>query len=330
MFDLEFAYSELFWLLLLLPIMLIVYLLRINDHQANLKLSSNRLLPSGSNIKAYLRHSLFALRLLALAALVVAMARPQSSSSWQDVTTEGIDIVIALDISGSMLAEDFEPNRLEAAKIVAQDFIEGRPNDRIGLVVYSGESFTQCPLTTDHSVLKNLFMQIKNGMIEDGTAIGLGLANSVTRLKDSDAKSKVVILLTDGINNRGSIPPVTAAEIAKAFDVRVYTIGMGTYGTAPMPFQNPFGGTHYQNVEVKIDEATLEEIASLTGGKYFRATDNQKLGEIYSEIDKLEKSRIEVTEYRKKKEEFAPWILLAGALLALEFLLRNTYLRSVF
>jgi Ca-activated chloride channel family protein len=306
------------------------YVLQHAKVHAHLKISGQQLLPRTKSIKLYLRHSLFALRMLSLAALVVAMARPQSSSSWQDVSTEGIDIVLALDISGSMLAEDFEPNRLEAAKIVAQDFIEGRPNDRIGLVVYSGESFTQCPLTTDHSVLKNLFMQIKNGMIEDGTAIGLGLANAVTRLKDSDAKSKVVILLTDGINNRGSIPPITAAEIAKAFDVRVYTIGMGTYGTAPMPFQHPYGGTHYQNVEVKIDENTLTEIASLTGGKYFRATDNEKLSEIYSEIDQLEKSKIEVTEYRKKKEEYTPWLVIALSLLGLEFLLRNTYFKSVF
>ncbi len=330
MFEVDFAYQEIFWLLLLLPLLVVVYLLRLKDQQAKLSISSFRLLPNKGSIKLYLRHSLIMFRLLALAALVVAMARPQSSSSWQDVSTEGIDIVIALDISGSMLAEDFQPNRLEAAKVVAQEFIEGRPNDRIGLVVYSGESFTQCPLTTDHSVLKNLFMQIKNGMIEDGTAIGLGLANSVTRLKDSDAKSKVVILLTDGINNRGSIPPITAAEIAKAFDVRVYTIGMGSYGSAPMPFQHPYGGTHYQNVEVKIDEETLTEIASLTGGQYFRATDNQKLEDIYAEIDKLEKSKIEVTEYRKKKEEFAPWLIIAGVLLGIEFLLRNTYFRSAF
>ena len=326
--EIEFAYQNLLWLLLLIPVLVIIYLLRLKSQQASLKMSSLSMLPEAQSLKTYLRHGLFTLRMLALAALVLAMARPQSSSSWQDVSTEGIDIVLALDISGSMLAEDFDPNRLEAAKVVAQDFISGRPNDRVGLVIYSGESFTQCPLTTDHAVLKNLFMQIKNGMIQDGTAIGLGLANAVTRLKDSDAKSKVVILLTDGINNRGSIPPITAAEIAKAFDVRVYTIGMGTYGTAPMPFQHPYGGTHYQNVEVKIDETTLQEIADLTGGQYFRATDNDKLESIYTEIDSLEKSKIEVTEYRKKKEEFTPWIILALALLGLEFLLSHTYFKS--
>jgi Ca-activated chloride channel family protein len=330
MSNIEFANPEFFWLLLTLAPIIAFYILRFNSKHAQVRLSSLSGLQSHSKgLKYWLKHGFFFLKLLALGLIVTALARPQSSSSWQDVTTEGIDIVIALDISTSMLAEDFSPNRLQAAKNVAMEFIEGRPNDRIGLVVYSGESFTQCPLTTDHDVLKNLFLEIKNGMIEDGTAIGLGLANSVNRLKDSEAKSKVVILLTDGINNSGSIPPLTAAEIAKAFDVRVYTIGMGTYGQAPMPFRSPFGGITYQNVDVQIDEESLQEIASITEGQYFRATDNKKLEEIYAEIDQMEKSKIEVTEYKKKKEEYYPWLLSGILLLVIDFGVQKTYLRSV-
>ncbi len=328
--DIEFVNPELLWLLLIIPLISLWYALQFNSKFATIKSSSLKSFgSSGKGLKYWIKHGLFALKMIAIALILVAFSRPQSSSSWQDITTEGIDIIIAVDISGSMLAEDFSPNRLQAAKEVAMNFIEGRPNDRMGLVVYSGESFTQCPLTTDHDVLKNLFLEIKNGMIEDGTAIGLGLANAVNRLKDSEAKSKVVILLTDGINNRGSIPPLTAAEIAKAFDVRVYTIGMGSYGSAPMPFRSPFGGITYQNVEVKIDEESLQEIASLTDGKYFRATDNQKLEDIYAEIDQMEKSKIEVTEYRKKKEEYYPWLLIGLLFLVLEFILQKTYLRSV-
>jgi Ca-activated chloride channel family protein len=330
MADIEFAHKDFFWLLTLIPLCLAWYILFLNKRRPSINLSTaTRVKSFGANWKVYLRHSIFTLRMLALAALIVAMARPQSSSSWQDVTTEGIDIIIAMDISGSMLAEDLKPNRIEASKKIAMDFIDGRPTDRIGLVVYSGESFTQCPLTTDHSVLKNLFAEIKNGMIEDGTAIGLGLANAVSRLKDSEAKSKVVILLTDGVNNRGDIPPLTAAEIAKAFKIRVYTIGVGAYGQAPFPFQTPFGGTVYQNVDVKIDEALMQDIARTTGGKYFRATNNESLKSIYQEIDEMEKSKIEVTEFRKKKEEFKPWLLVALALLAFEFLFRITIFRGI-
>jgi len=250
--------------------------------------------------------------------------RPQSSSSWQDVKTEGIDIVIAMDISGSMLARDFDPDRLEASKNVAAEFIRNRPNDRIGLVVYSGESFTQCPLTTDHDKLINLFDELKNGMIKDGTAIGMGLANAVNRLKDSDAKSKVVILLTDGENNVGSIPPITAAEIAATFGVKVYTIGVGTKGQAPMPVSDMFGRRRYQMMDVNIDEETLEEIADLTGGSYFRATDEKSLAQIYAQIDNMEKTIIEETQYEKKYEEFFPLALAALGLLLLEVLLRRT------
>lgn len=236
--------------------------------------------------------------------------------------------MLAMDISGSMLAQDLKPNRLEAAKDVAASFINGRPNDNIGLVVFSAESFTQCPLTTDHTVLLNLFKDIQSGMIEDGTAIGLGLANAVSRIKDSQAKSKVIILLTDGSNNAGEVAPVTAAEIAKTFGVRVYTIGVGTKGMAPYPFQTAFG-VQYQNIPVEIDEATLKQIASTTGGQYFRATDNASLKEIYSEIDQMEKTKISVREYSKKQEEYKNWALLAFALLLAELLLRNTLLRNI-
>jgi len=252
----------------------------------------------------------------------------QSSTSWQNVITEGIDIVIAIDISGSMLAEDFKPNRLEASKEVADEFISKRPNDRIGLVVFSGESFTQCPLTTDHAILRNLFKDIKSGMIEDGTAIGMGLATGVNRLETSEAKSKVIILLTDGVNNSGLISPATAAEIAKSFGIRVYTIGVGTQGTAPYPFQTPYG-IKYQQIQVKIDEVMLKEISDLTGGQYFRAVNKSSLEDIYEEIDKLEKSKIEVTEFKKKTERFLPFAIFAGILVLLELLFRNTLFRSI-
>jgi Ca-activated chloride channel family protein len=326
--EIEFAHPEFMWLLPGLIFPLAWYIWRHERMQPSLRLPSLGFFDAVSSTSlVWLRHTAFSLRLIALGLMMVALARPQSSSSWQDISTEGIDIIISLDISGSMLAEDLKPNRLEAAKEVAMNFISQRHTDRIGLVVYSGESFTQCPLTTDHSVLKNLFAQIKNGMIEDGTAIGLGLATAVSRLKESEAKSKVVILLTDGVNNRGAIPPITAAEIAKAFGIRVYTIGVGTNGQAPYPVQTPFG-KQYQYEEVKIDEAMMKEISRLTGGRYFRATDNKSLEDIYREIDELEKSKIEVTEFRKKSEEYFPWLLAASTLILLEFLLRKTLLKS--
>jgi Ca-activated chloride channel family protein len=243
--------------------------------------------------------------------------------------TEGIDIVISMDISGSMLAQDLKPDRLEASKNVAMNFISGRPNDRIGLVIFSGESFTQCPLTTDHQVLQNLFANVKSGMVEDGTAIGMGLATAVNRLKESEAISKVIILLTDGVNNQGSVAPLTAAKIAQKFGIRVYTIGVGTKGYAPYPFKTPFGTTVYQDVEVQIDEETLQNIASVTNGQYFRATSNKALESIYREIDQLERSKIEIKEYHKKKEEFFPLALLALTLLIIEFALRHTIFRSI-
>ena len=328
--DIQFANPELFVLFAIIPILVLAYVLRLKDNKASIRLSTlSSIDASEDKLMIILRHTPFGLSILAFSFIIISLARPQSSLSWQDVTTEGIDIVLAMDISGSMLAEDLKPNRLEASKAVAQDFIAGRPSDRIGLVTFSGESFTQSPLTTDHSVLKNLFKDVKNGMIEDGTAIGMGLATSVNRLRDSDAKSKVVILLTDGSNNSGSVPPMTAAEIAREFGVRVYTIGVGTNGKAPFPYQNAFGQISYQSVEVKIDEKTMQEIANLTGGQYFRATNNRSLEAIYKEIDELEKSKIEVTEYRKKKEEFFPFALIAAIFLLMEFGLKNTFLRTI-
>lgn len=333
MFDLnniEFANKEVFWLFALIPLLITWYIYQLNRSRPIIKHSNiTRFDTEKFNIKLWLRHYPILFRSLAFSALIVALARPQSSMSYEDIVTEGIDIVIALDISGSMLAEDFKPNRLKAAKKVAMDFVSERPNDRIGLVVYSGESFTQCPLTIDHDVLLNLFQEIQNGMIEDGTAIGDGLATAVNRLKESEAKSKVVILLTDGQQTAGSIPPLTAGEIAKQFGIRVYTIGVGTIGEAPYPFKTPFGTTQYQNIPVKIDEKTLKGIADITGGAYFRATDNQKLEEIYAEIDEMEKTKIEVTQYRRKSEKFLPWALLAAFFLLTEFTLSNTYFRSI-
>lgn len=330
MADITFKNPELLWLALVLLPMIAYYVFLQRKNQVEFRFSNVGVAKAAeSNLKSKLIHLPFVLRCLAVALLIVVLARPQSTSSWQDVTTEGIDIVMALDISGSMKAEDFKPNRLEAAKKVAKKFIQQRPNDRLGLVVFAGESFTQCPLTTDHSVILNLFNDVESGMLQDGTAIGMGLATSVKRLKESEAISKVVILLTDGDNNSGSIAPATAAEIAKEFGVRVYTIGVGTRGTAPMPFTDPFGRTRYQDMEVKINEELLTRIADMTDGKYFRATDNESLEQVYQEIDELEKSKIDVTEYRKRKEEFLPFAIAALLLLALEVLLKNTLLRSI-
>lgn len=326
--SIEFANPFFLWMLILIPGMVAWYIWRGQQLYGHLSVSAVKgfSLP-GKRIIPRLRHSGIVLRSLAVAALILALARPQSSLSWQNTTTEGIDIVIASDISGSMLAEDFQPNRLEAGKNIAIDFIKERPNDRIGLVIFSGESFTQCPLTIDHDVLVNLYKDIHYGMIDDGTAIGMGLATAVNRLKDSQAKSKVVILLTDGSNNMGSIPPITAAEIAKQFNIRVYTVGIGTKGFAPYPVQTPMG-IQYQRMPVDVDEGTLTQIANITGGKYFRATDNNKLKSIYEQIDKLEKAKIDVTEYHKKTELFLPFALIALFLMVLEFALKNTILKG--
>ena len=325
-----FANPTYLYLLLLLIPMIGWYIWKLCKSQASLQVSSSEAFdaPGATSWKVYLRHVPFALRMAAIAVLIIILARPQSTNSWQNTSTEGIDIVMAMDISSSMLAQDFKPNRLEASKDVAASFINGRPNDNIGVVVFAAESFTQCPLTTDHTVLLNLFKDIQPGIIQDGTAIGLGLANAVSRIKDSQAKSKVIILLTDGVNNAGEIAPVTAAEIAKTFGIRVYAIGVGTQGTAPYPFQTAFG-VQYQDIPVEIDEPTLKQIASTTGGQYFRATDNSSLKEIYSEIDKMEKTKISVQQYIKKQEEYKNWALLLFALLLVEILLRNTLLRNI-
>jgi len=325
----SFKNPEFFYLLLLLLPMIGWYIWQQKKLGASIQFSSNMgFARIPKSWKYYLRHSVFVLQMLSLSLLVVALARPQSSNSWSNVTTKGIDIVIALDISSSMLAMDFRPNRIEAAKDIAIQFISGRTTDRIGLVVFSGESFTQSPLTTDRATVINLFKGIESGMIEDGTAIGNGLATAVSRLKDSKAISKVVILLTDGENNRGEIAPITAAELAKTFGIRVYTVGIGTIGMAPYPIQTPYG-VQIQDVEVKIDEVTMEKIAAITDGKYFRATNNNKLAEIYQEIDKLEKSKIDVKEYSKKQEEYLNYAIVGALVLMLGMFLKTTIFRNI-
>ena len=327
--NIEFANPKLLWRLLLVPLTIIWYILRHKKQEASVNFSDLKgMVKLPKTWKAYLRHLLFALKMAALALLIVALARPQSSSTNSTSNIEGIDIVMAMDVSGSMLARDLKPDRLTAAKNVASDFVKDRSGDRMGLVIFSGESFTQVPLTTDHGVMLNMLAEMKNGLIEDGTAIGDGLATSINRLKDSEAISKVIILLTDGMNNAGSVDPYTAAEMAKLFGIRVYTIGVGSYGTAPYPVQTPFG-TQMQQMKVEIDEKLLTSVANMTGGKYFRATSNQKLDEIYQEIDKLERSKIEVTEFRRLHEEFYPLVAMALALLLFEFLLRKTIFRTI-
>ena len=327
--NIEFANPKLLWLLLIVPLAIVWYILRHKKQEAAVSFSDLKgMAKLPKTWKAYLRHLLFALKMAALALLIVALARPQSSSTNSTSNIEGIDIVMAMDVSGSMLARDLKPDRLTAAKRVASDFVEGRPGDRMGLVIFSGETFTQVPLTTDHAVMLNMLAEMKNGLIDDGTAIGDGLATATSRLKDSEAISKVIILLTDGLNNAGSVDPYTAGEMAKLFGIRVYTIGVGSYGTAPYPVQTPFG-TQIQQMKVEIDEKLLTQIANMTGGKYFRATSNQKLDEVYQEIDKLERSKIEVTEFRRLHEEFYPLVAWALALVLLEFLLRKTIFRTL-
>ena len=327
--NITFANPKLLWGLLIIPVAIVWYIFRHKKQEASVRfsdMSGFEKLPR--SWKVYARHLLFVLQMAALALLIVAVARPQSSSSSQTSNVEGIDIILAQDISGSMLARDLKPDRLEASKKVASEFVEGRPSDRMGLVVFAGESFTQVPLTTDHGVMLNMLKELKSGMIDDGTAIGDGLATAINRLKDSEAVSKVIILLTDGMNNAGSVDPYTAAELAKLFGIRVYTIGVGSYGTAPFPVQTVFG-VQYQQMKVEIDEKLLQTIANNSGGRYFRATSNQKLDEIYDEIDKLERSKIEVTEFRHLHEEFYPLVALALALLLLEFILHKTVFRTI-
>ena len=304
------------------------YVWRRNKLTANLQVSTiNPFKAAPKSLRYYILHLPFALRMIALALLCVILARPQNSETWSDQNVEGIDIMMAIDISGSMLAEDLKPNRLEAAKTISSEFVNSRPNDNIGLVVFSGESFTQCPLTTDKAALSQLFGVINEQMIQaNGTAIGLGLASAVNRLKDSQAKSKVIILLTDGSNNTGEIDPMMASDLAKTFGIRVYTIGVGTKGMAPYPFQTAFG-IQRQMVPVDIDESTLKSISGNTDGKYFRATDNKSLKAIYEEIDQLEKTKISVQEYIKKNEEYLPFALAMLGVMLLEFLVRYLIVR---
>lgn len=325
-----FASPWFFWLLLILPLMVWWYIRARHRLKASFKVSSlEGLKKIPVSWKVRFRPLLFVLRLLGIALLIIAMARPQSSNVTENIDSEGIDIVLCLDVSGSMLAQDFKPNRIEAAKNVAIKFVEGRPSDRIGLVIFAGESFTQCPITTDHDVLINQIKKVSSGMLEDGTAIGMGLATSVDRLRDSKAKSKVIILLTDGVNNTGLIDPLTALEIAKLYKIRVYTIGVGTQGMAPYPMPMPGGGVQMQEQKVQIDEALLKKIATETGGEYFRATNNSSLANIYSQIDKMEKTKVEITSFRRYAELFFPLAIAAFVLLFLEIVLRYTVFRSL-
>lgn len=319
----------LFLLLLIVPIVA-WYIWKLRNAHAAVQLSSTESLQrQPKSLRVWLIHVPFVLRIAVIMLLSLALARPQLSNRWQSESTEGIDIMMALDISGTMLGEDLKPNRLEAAKAVATEFVLSRPNDQIGLVVFAGESFTQCPLTTDHAVLVNLFQSVKFGMIEDGTAIGLGLANAVNRMKDSPTKSKVVILLTDGSNNRGDIDPQTAAEIAKTFGVRVYAIGVGSYSDeVRVPIYTPYG-VQYGTMRSEFDENTLRSIARTTGGEYFRATDNKSLRSIYQQIDQLEKTKIRVREYSKRTEYFMPFLTAALLCLLLEVLIRFFVLRTI-
>jgi Ca-activated chloride channel family protein len=329
MTGISFAQPLFLWLLVIIPVMTAFYILRQQKTNASLQMPGLKPFDgAGTTFRHYLRHILFACRATAIGLLLIVLARPQKTDKFQNVTTEGIDIILALDISGSMLARDFKPDRLEASKNVATEFISGRPYDRLGLVVFSGESFTQCPLTTDHAVLINLMREIQSGMIEDGTAIGEGLATAINRIKDSEAKSKVIILLTDGVNNRGEIAPSTAADIAKTYGIRVYTIGVGSQGMAPYPVQTPYG-LQYQNMPVEIDETILKDIAAKTDGRYFRATDNDKLLQVYSEIDKMEKSKIDVRQFTRKEEKYFIPAIIAFILLALEILSRITLFKNI-
>lgn len=325
-----FANPEAFWLLILPVLMILWQVWRYKQLYPTLRLPILDAVKGHTHpVRGFVKKYLFILRSLAVVALIIALARPQQQYSDENVDTEGIDIMMALDISGSMKALDFKPDRLGAAKEKALQFIEGRPHDRIGLVVFAGESFTQCPLTTDHAMLKKLLNEVQEGVLEQGTAIGMGLSTSVIRLKDSDAKSRVVILLTDGVNNAGFIDPITAVDAALQYDIRVYTIGVGRNGQAPFLTQDFFGNNRQQMMEVKLDEDLLKDIADKTGGKYFQATNNDALGRVYEEIDELEKTRIQVTRVTRKTEEFHWYLIIGGILFLLELLLRYAVVRNI-
>jgi Ca-activated chloride channel family protein len=327
----RFANPEFLFLLLILPVMLFWYLRRSLRSRSTVRYSDIALIKEvGTSSRQRYRHLLFLLRLAALALMIIAFARPQAGSREEEMITEGIDIVLSMDISSSMLAEDFQPkNRLEAAKLVAADFIKGRTNDRIGMVVFAGQSFTQCPLTLDYDILLKFLEEIHIGQIEDGTAIGMGLGTSINRLRDSKAKSKVVILLTDGQNNRGELDPITAARIAKSFNIRVYTIGAGSKGEALYPVDDPIFGRRYVRMPVNIDEELLRRVANMSGGQYFRATDKSSLERIYKEISEMEKTKIEVKQYTRYRELFSRYLIAALILLALEVILGNTVFRKI-
>lgn len=318
-----FEYPKLLWLLAVPLLMVLHYLYReLTGRNPHMRVSvSTPWMVGGRSAFSVLRHVIFALRIFALTMIVIALCRPRSSTNMEKIDTEGIDIVLAMDVSTSMLARDFEPDRISAAKDIAIEFIAQRPTDRMGIVVFAGESYTQCPLTTDRATLINLMKEIETGLIDDGTAIGNGLATAVARCMDSDAKSRVVILLTDGVNNSGEISPISAAEIAKTYGVRVYTIGVGDNGTAPYPVVTPWG-VQLQDVQVEIDEALLKEVASITGGQYFRATDNTKLAEIYSEINEMEKARTTIDSFPVYEELYMKFGLAALILLMLELIMK--------
>jgi len=329
----EFANKEYLFLLLLMIPYLIWYLMYRKKSEPTMRMSDTRAYRyAPRSWRVTLMPVQLLLRLAVFVLLVLVLARPQTQNSWKNETMEGIDIMLAMDVSTSMLAEDLKPNRIEAAKQVAADFIIGRPNDNIGLTIFAGEAFTQCPMTTDHASLLNLLHNVRTDiaqrLIEDGTAIGMGLANAVSRLKESKAKSKVVILLTDGSNNRGDLSPMTAAEIAKSFGIRVYTIGVGTNKVAPYPMPVA-GGVQYVNIPVEIDTKMLSDIAAATDGDFYRATNNKELQQIYKEIDKLEKSKLNVKKYSKRYEAYQPYALIAVILLLLEILLRITVFRKL-
>ena len=328
--DVNFLNPEFLYLLIIIPFLLLLEMGFNKKRTPALKWSSSFLVSKTISWRLLLKYVLWLTRSAALALLIIALARPQTTEvSSETLSKEGIDIVLAMDVSTSMLAQDFSPNRLEAAKQVAIEFIEGRPNDRFGLVVYAGESFTQCPLTTDHKVVKNLLKEVKDGLIEDGTAIGMGLATSVSRLKESKAESKVVILLTDGENNSGFIDPMTAVEIAEEANVKVYTIGVGSYGTAPYPTTDLWGRDTHVDIEVKIDEELLINIAEPTGGMYFRANSKDKLAQIYEQIESLEKTELEELKYYNHEEKFELFALIALILLFSELILQYTVLKSI-
>ena len=321
------VHPEWLWALLLLPLLVLLYIRYNKRHQAKLSLSAYRLLPKGSGWRSYLRALPFALELLAMVAMILALARPQDSSHWEERSIQGIDLVLAMDLSGSMQALDLKPNRFEAARDVANEMIAARPNDNIGLVVFAGESFTLCPLTVDHDVILQMLDATEIGQLEDGTAIGLGLATAINTLRGSDNKSKVIILLTDGSNNAGDITPSMAAELAQQYGIRIYTVAAGTNGVAKFPVQTA-SGIEYVEANVQIDEGTLRHIAQQTGGKYYRATDETKLHEIYKEIDSLEKSRLTSRSVSAYEERYMLFALLAIVLLGAAFLLRTTLLRA--